>query len=82
MTTVGWQEVIGVIGVFVLLTTVITVSIWQFAATRRAKAVLAQETEWRLIAQRSLQSQEEIGKDLAAIRTRLDGLERILKDVE
>ena len=82
MTTVRWQEVIGVIGVFVLLTSVITVSIWQFAATRRAKAVLARETEWRVIAERSVRSQEDAGKELAAIRIRLDGLERILKDVE
>jgi len=85
----GWQEIIGVIGIFVLLTTVITVTIWQLAVTWRAKALLAREDEYRRLAEKSAASQEsterhlaELGGRLAEMQTRLQSVERILKDVE
>lgn len=89
MSSSDWQEVIGTIGVFLLVTVVITVSIWQLASTRRAKAMLAREDEYRKIADRTVLVQEtterhlaELGGRLAEMQSRLQALERVLKDVE
>lgn len=70
-----WQEVVATIGVFVLLTTVITVAVWQLAVTRRARAAAIRDQEFRLIAERAVASQESTERRLAEI-------ERILKEVE
>jgi Tfp pilus assembly protein PilO len=84
-----WPFVAGIIGVFVLLTAVITLLIWQRAATARARAVLAREKEYRDIAEGSLAAQEQTKRHLADIVARLDEmqnrlntLERILREVE
>nr|WP_042195639.1 hypothetical protein [Kibdelosporangium sp. MJ126-NF4]CEL22135.1 conserved hypothetical protein; putative secreted protein [Kibdelosporangium sp. MJ126-NF4]CTQ92916.1 conserved hypothetical protein; putative secreted protein [Kibdelosporangium sp. MJ126-NF4] len=85
----GWQEVIGVVGVFVLITVVLTVTIWQLAATWRAKANLAREQEYRTIAEGAVAAQQEVRRELAELnrqltelRTRVDSVHRILSDVE
>jgi hypothetical protein len=69
--------------------TVITVSIWQLASTWRAKAQLAREKEYRTIADRAVLVQEDTGRELTEIsgrlvemQTRLESVERILKEVE
>ena len=84
-----WQEVIAVIGVFVLLTAVVTVSIWQFAATWRAKAALAREHEYRALLDRAVTAQEnserrlaELDGRLADVQSRVHSVELILKEVE
>ncbi|TCO50704.1 hypothetical protein [Actinocrispum wychmicini] len=70
-----WQEVIATIGVFVLLTAVLTVTVWQVASTRRAKAAVIRDQEFRTLAERAVTSQESTERRLAEI-------ERILKEVE
>ncbi|MCM3925812.1 hypothetical protein ND748_29585 [Frankia sp. AiPs1] len=89
MSPYDWQEIIGVIGVFTLVTSVVIVSIWQVAATWRAKASLAREKEYRTIADRAVLFQEgterqlaELGGRLAEMQTRLRSVEGILKEVE
>ncbi|WNV90395.1 hypothetical protein [Umezawaea sp. Da 62-37] len=84
-----WQEVIAVIGVFVLLTAVITVGIWQFAVTWRAKAALAREHEYRALVERVVTAQENSERQLADLdgrladmQSRVHSVERILKEVE
>ncbi|MFF3668734.1 hypothetical protein [Microtetraspora malaysiensis] len=84
-----WQEVIGTIGVFVLITAVIVTVIWQFAISWRAKAQLAREAEYKKIAESVAASQEDIGRQLAeindrlsALRDRTDAIELVLTDVE
>lgn len=84
-----WQEVIGTIGVFVLITAVIVTVIWQFAISWRAKAQLAREAEYKKIAETAASSQQDIGRQLAeindrlsALRDRTDAIELVLKDVE
>jgi hypothetical protein len=69
--------------------TVITVSIWQLASTWRAKAQLAREKEYRTIVDRAVLVQEGTGRELTEIsgrlvemQTRLESVERILKEVE
>ncbi|KQZ16547.1 MULTISPECIES: hypothetical protein [Streptomyces] len=82
MNETDWQEVFGVIGAFTLVTVVITVIIWQFGANWRAKAVLAREEEYRKLAEQSLEAQQQTERQLAGIQTRMESLERILKEVE
>jgi phage shock protein A len=84
-----WQEVIGTIGIFVLLIAVVVIVLWQTASGRRAKAQLAHESEYRKLAdaaaareQRIEQQLAEIGGQVADLRDRTDTIERVLKDVE
>jgi Tfp pilus assembly protein PilO len=84
-----WQEAIGTIGVFVLLITVVLTVLWQMGSSRRAKALLARESEYRELAQAAVTGQQGIERQLAEIRgqvsdlrSRTDSVERILKDVE
>jgi TolA-binding protein len=82
-------EVAGAIGLFVLVTTVIAVTIWQLAASWRAKAALGREEVYRKMADDAVRTHESIDRRLADISEQLktmDGrmasLERILKEVE
>jgi uncharacterized glyoxalase superfamily metalloenzyme YdcJ len=89
MSEHDWTEVVGAIGIFTLLTTVITVTIVQLATSWRAKAMLAREDSFRTIAEASVRAQEqterhlaELGTRLAELDSRMTSLERILKEVE
>lgn len=89
MDSHGWQELAGVIGMFILVTVVVTVAIWQFAATRRLKAQLAAMAPYRPLAESSVRVQEETSRQLGEVTTRLretttrlERLENILKEVE
>ncbi|GAA1715794.1 hypothetical protein [Fodinicola feengrottensis] len=84
-----WQEVIGTAGAFVLIISVVTVTIWQVGATRRAKALLAAQHDYRDLAERVARTQENTEKQLTAlaermadVQARMGSVERILKDVE
>ncbi|MEU9111480.1 hypothetical protein AB0D04_06750 [Streptomyces sp. NPDC048483] len=70
-----WQEIIGTIGIFVLLTVTVVTVIWQVAISQRAKAQLAREGEYRKLVAAGTAGQERIER-------RLEAIERILKDVE
>ncbi|GAA1311459.1 hypothetical protein GCM10009634_78440 [Saccharothrix xinjiangensis] len=83
------MEVVGTIGVFVLLTAVITVGIWQLAATWRAKVVVGREEAYRALAESAEREREAtrrqleaIDERLAAVDTRLASIERVLREVE
>jgi hypothetical protein len=89
MSEHDWAEVVGAVGIFVFITTVITVIIVQVATTMRAKAALAREDEYRKLTERAVLLQEAIEKRLVALdeqagqtQTRLTSIERILKQVE
>ncbi|MES4906938.1 MULTISPECIES: hypothetical protein [unclassified Streptomyces] len=84
-----WTEVVGAFGLFALVTTVLTTVIWQFAATRRAKAQVVREQEYRKLAESATAAQQgteerlkEISERLAQMQGRMDALERILQTVE
>ncbi|WP_328415268.1 hypothetical protein OG470_22795 [Micromonospora sp. NBC_00389] len=84
-----WAEVVGAVGIFAFITTVIAVIIVQVATTLRAKAALAREDEYRKLAERAVQLQEATEQRLAAIddqlgqtQSRLASIERVLKQVE
>ncbi|GAA2147816.1 hypothetical protein [Actinomadura napierensis] len=83
------EDVVSVVGVFVLLTTVITVGIRQYAGVRRARAEADRDQDHRRLAETALLLQEntelqlrEIAVQLADIGARVESLERILKEVE
>lgn len=89
MSATDWQEVVGVVGLFVLLTAVITVTIWQLAASWRARAVLAREQEYRTLAAAAVRTQEnterhlaELGGRLTEMQSRMESLERMLAVVD
>ncbi|MEV4540713.1 hypothetical protein [Micromonospora echinaurantiaca] len=89
MSEHDWTEVVGAIGIFTLLVSVITVTIVQTAKTRRARAAGVREEEYRRLVDSAVQAQESNARMLAALdgrlngmETRLGSLERVLKDVE
>jgi hypothetical protein len=84
-----WAEVVGAIGLFAFVITVITVIIIQIGATVRAKAALAREDGYRQLAERAVVAQEATERRLAALedrlgetRTRVGAIETVLKQVE
>lgn len=88
-TGTDWTQVAGAIGVFTLLTTVISVIIWQIATTRRAKVLLVREQEYRRIAEEGVATQQntehqlkDLGERLVEMQSRMASIERILQQVE
>ena len=84
-----WAEVVGAIGIFAFIITIVTVIVVQVGATVRAKAALAREDEYRKLAERAVLLQEVIEKRLVALdeqsartQTRLTSIEQILTQVE
>ncbi|MEU0530848.1 hypothetical protein [Amycolatopsis tolypomycina] len=77
-----WQEILGVVGIFVLITVVLSIAIVQLAATWRAKAKLAREHEYRSLAEKAVRTQEEIERQLRDVQDRLRSIERVLKEVD
>ena len=82
-------EAVGAFGMFTLFTSVITVTIWQLAATRRAKVLVIREQEYRRIAEEAVTAQRsteqlltELNGRLAEMQSRMESLERILQTVE
>lgn len=89
MTDHDWAEVVGAVGIFVFLISVVLMTIWQLGATKRTKAILGREEKYRTLAETSVRSQENVDRQLTEItgrltemRSRVNELERILKDVE
>ncbi|QES52132.1 hypothetical protein DEJ50_03790 [Streptomyces venezuelae] len=85
----GLDGIILTLGGLLLLTPVIIVALRQRGKTQRAEAVLAREQEYRRLTEMALTTQELtdqklllISTQLADMRTRVESMERILKDVE
>jgi hypothetical protein len=84
-----WAEVVGAVGIFAFITTVVTVIIVQVATTIRAKAALTREDEYRKLAEKAVRLQEATEQRLVVLdeqarqtQARLTSIERILKQVE
>jgi hypothetical protein len=82
-------EVVGTVGLFALVIAVVTTVIVQVARTFRARAVLAREGEFRKLAETAMQTQQGIERQLtgitgrlAAMESRMDSLEHVLRTVE
>ncbi|GHB72989.1 hypothetical protein GCM10010377_74360 [Streptomyces viridiviolaceus] len=81
--------IILTLGGLLLLTPVIIVALRQRGKTQRAEAVLAREQEYRRLTEMALTTQEltdqrllEISTQLADMRSRVESMERTLKEVE
>ena len=79
MATFGMAFVLGIL---VLVTVIIVVSIWQFATTQRAKASVAREEAYRKLSEESLKTQTEIAEALKEMRPQLAAIEKLLREVE
>lgn len=84
-----WIEVIGAVGLFTLLITVVVTVIIQLFRTARARMAASATGEYETLAQTAVSSQQnterqlaEIGERLTAMEARMRSLERVLKDVE
>jgi Tfp pilus assembly protein PilO len=84
-----WQAVAAIIGVFILVTAVIVVLIWRRTTTTRAKALLSRESDYRDLSEAGAKAQETLSRQLESVdarladmQSRLDKVERILKDAE
>ncbi|MFG1867369.1 hypothetical protein [Micromonospora arborensis] len=89
MSDHDWTEVVGAIGIFALLISVFTVTVVQFAKTRRARLESARADDYRRLAETATQAQAENARLLAAMDGRLGGMEtrmstveRVLRDVD
>jgi hypothetical protein len=64
------------------------VVVWQWFATRRARASVAREEAYRKLAeqaiavqQRTAEEQQKISEDLGELRTRVSAIEKLLREV-
>ncbi|MFI7590330.1 hypothetical protein [Micromonospora sp. NPDC049359] len=89
MSEHDWTEVVGAFGVFALLISVFTVTVVQLAKTRRARYEANRADDYRKLAETAAQAQAENARLLAAMDSRLGGietrmttLERVLREVD
>ncbi|MEU7840173.1 hypothetical protein AB0B39_04295 [Micromonospora sp. NPDC049114] len=89
MSEHDWTEVVGAIGIFGFLISVVTVTVVQLAKTRRARYETARADDYRRLAETAAQAQAENARLLTAMDGRLGGmetrmatLERVLREVD
>ena len=76
-----------VLGLFTLITVLIVVVLWQWFATRRARASVVREEAYRKLAEQSsaaqqstAEAQQKISEDLGELRTRVSAIEKLLRE--
>ncbi|MGW3888746.1 hypothetical protein ACWD69_08665 [Micromonospora chokoriensis] len=82
MSEHDWTEVVGAIGIFTLIISVFTVTVVQLAKTRRARYEAARADDYRQLAETAARAQEENVRLLAAVEARLGGMETRMNGVE
>jgi uncharacterized membrane protein len=82
-------EVVGVACAVLGLSTIVSILIWQWSKTRRARLLAAREQDYAVLAERSSAAIEANESRLAGLTSRLakmqsqvDALEKLLKDIE
>lgn len=77
-----------VLGLFTLITVLIVVVVWQWFATRRARASVAREEAYRKLAEQSIaaqqstaEEQQKISENLGELRARVSAIEKLLREV-
>lgn len=82
-------EVVGAACALIGITTVISIAIWQLAATRRAKVTVIREQEYRKLAERMTEAIEggnaqlaDLNSRLAKVQSQVDSMEKLLRDIE
>lgn len=89
MNSRDWQEVIGAVGIFGMVIVIVTIVVWNMAATWRARAILTRDYEYRTLAEKANKNQDaieqkltDINEHLTDLRTRMHSVERVLKEIE
>jgi cytochrome b len=84
-----WTEVVGAVGVFALLIALSVVVLTQVGGWMRARMQLSREAEYRKLAEQVVTGQEsisqqlvEVNEHLADLRSRMQHIETVLKQVE
>lgn len=84
-----WQEIIGTVGLFTLLITVVLSLIWRKTFIKRAEMQIRQDDRYKKLAERADEHQAELAQQLAALNERIArietssaGIEQTLKVVE
>lgn len=70
-----WQEIIGTIGLFTLLITVVLSLMWRKAFLKRAEMQIRQDDRYRKLAERADEHQAKIAEQLEALNERLARVE-------
>ena len=83
------DRIVEEIIIFFVVGAVVVTAIRQLGITRRAKAELARDTDYRMIAERAVAAQEategrlaKVTSQLAEMDLRMAAVERVLKDAE
>jgi len=83
------DRIVEEIVIFLVVGAVVVAAMWQFGASRRAKAALARDTDYRKIAERAIAAQEategrlaDVTGQLTEMNLRVAAMERVLKDTE
>ncbi|WP_433128826.1 hypothetical protein ACQPWW_02850 [Micromonospora sp. CA-240977] len=82
MSEHDWTEVVGAIGIFGFLISVVTVTVVQLAKTRRARYEASRADDYRQLAETAAQAQAENARLLAAMDGRLGGMETRMTKLE
>lgn len=80
--------IVAVAGGLLAFTIVATIWVWQYMASSRARAFAASEDAYRTLAEEMSESQrrsavylEELREDVAALRPRIEEIERMIREV-
>lgn len=85
----GWGSVVFVTGLVVAIVVIIIAVLWFVRSINSAKAVASRDRAFQNLAEQSaavqeqsLEEQKRVADELAGLRTRVENIERILKEVE
>jgi DNA-binding transcriptional ArsR family regulator len=77
-----WANVVFVLGILTLSALVVTVVVSQVSSVLPARSSRARENEYRVLAQRAAETQEQTLAKLTALRSRVDAVDAILRQVD
>lgn len=77
-----WQEVIGTVGMFVLLITIVLTLLWRKAFLKKAEMQIALDDRYKKLAERADEHQAAIAEQLAALNERVARLEASNASIE
>lgn len=84
-----WPGALIAVAGIAMITAIIVVGVWQIFASWRARVSVAREDAYRKLAEQSVTTQEQILEEqkrvanhLTDVRTRVENIERILREVE
>jgi hypothetical protein len=84
-----WPDALVAMAGITMISAIIVVGVWQAFASWRARVSVAREEAYRKLAEQSaatqqelLEEQKRVASHLTEVRTRVENIERILREVE